>query len=118
MNDNDHDHDQFKTIVDRKRCVFLCDVGLVGYTNALCIDRRGDEKAWLIDEAVPGVPRTPHGDADQPHEQLGPLPAHWRHRLALAPFRCGRPRADGRRCQLVGEPGRACGRHSERTDAT
>jgi hypothetical protein len=107
------------TFVDVERSACLCDVGLIGYTAALCVTADGEDKAWLVNDAVLNVANAPHGSADHAHEQLGPLPAHWRHMVALAPYRCGRPRADGRPCrQAVRGPGRTCGWHSERTRAT
>jgi hypothetical protein len=106
------------TFVDYQRSACLCDVGLADYTVALCVTANGENQAWLVSEAELGIANTPHGDADQPHEQLGPLPAHWRSMVMLAPYRCGRPRADGRPCrQAVKGPGR-CAWHSERASAT
>ena len=106
------------SFVDFMRSACLADVDLPGYAIAWCVNSAGEDQAWLISEAELNIPGTTHGDGDQPHEQLGPLPDRWRYRVALAPYRCGRPRADGRPCrQFVGEAGRTCAWHSERASA-
>lgn len=107
------------TLVDRSRSACLCDVGLPGFSVAWGVAPNGDDVAWLVDEAefLKGADAQ-QGNANQVHEQVGPLPAIWRHRIALAPHRCGRARTDGRPCrQLVGAPGRTCAWHSEPASA-
>lgn len=106
------------TLVDHGRNVYLGDVGLPDYFAATCVTSSGGEELWLVNAAVLGVENADHGCGDQPHEQLGPLPDRWRTRTLLAPYRCGRPRADGRPCrQYVGAAGSACGWHAERAEA-
>jgi hypothetical protein len=106
-------------LVDWERCACLCDVGLAGYVVAWSVTADGEDMAWLVDEdALLNGKRAEHGNGDQAHEHHGPLPERWRHRIALAPYRCGRPRADGRPCrQSVKAPGRPCSWHSERASA-
>ena len=106
------------TLIDSEHTACLCDAGLPGYRAAMCVTADGEVEAWLVNDTVLGTPNAPHGNADQQHEQVGPLPAQWRHRVALAPWRCGQPRADGRPCrQYVSEAGRACGWHTQRASA-
>ena len=107
------------TLIDWERSACLCDVGSPGFVAAWSVAPDGEDVAWLVDEAelLKGADAQ-HGSANQVHEQLGPLPGHWRARVYLSPIRCGRARADGRPCrQLVGAPGRPCAWHSERTNA-
>ncbi|RDH75506.1 hypothetical protein DVS77_26260 [Mycolicibacterium moriokaense] len=105
-------------IVDWDRSACLCDVGLAGYVLALCVTTDGENMAWLVDKAeLANGENATCGDAYQPHEQLGPLPAAIRERISPAP-RCGRPRTDGRPCrQAVKVAGRPCAWHAERTTA-
>jgi hypothetical protein len=106
-------------LVDWDRSACLGDVGSTGYVVAWSVIADGEDMAWLVNEAelLKGG-NAQHGSANQVHEQLGPLPELWRHRVALAPYRCGRPRADGRACrQSVKAPGRPCVWHSERASA-
>lgn len=71
--------------VDHERTACLCGDGLPGFWAAVCVTATGDDVLWLVsvDELDAEHPR--HGDANQPHEQLGPLPAVWRRRLRIAP---------------------------------
>lgn len=60
-------------------------------------------------------------DTDEPghrvipaHEQLGPLPALYRHRISQ--HRCGRPRRDGKPCRTpVAHQGLTCANHTHVT---
>jgi hypothetical protein len=109
------------TLVDWERGVHLDDVGLPGYGVTWCVDTDGQNTVWLVDRdaLADGGDSVEHGNANQPHEQLGPLPSIWLHRVALAQYRCGQPRVDGRPCrQAVRGPGRTCGWHSERASAS
>lgn len=106
-------------LVDWERSVGLADAGLAGYVVAWCVTADGEDVAWLVNEAdLLDGGDAQHGNANQPHEQVGPLPFRWRAAVQCAPYRCGRPRADGRPCrQAVRTPGRSCAWHSERASA-
>lgn len=101
-------------LVDPDRIARLRDVGQPDYIAAATIQADGTEHlvlaklaalndhAELYDAACTAVS----------HEQLGPMPAAWRHRVAQAPLRCGRPTKTGRPCRsYVTKPGGACARH-------
>ncbi|WP_207544947.1 hypothetical protein [Mycobacterium lehmannii] len=97
--------------VDHERTACLCGDGLPGFWAAVCITATGDDALWLVslDELDAEHPR--RGDANQPHEQLGPLPAVWRRRLCGDP-RCGAPTAAGRPCRMkVASHGEVCDVH-------
>lgn len=101
-----------RAIVDDNRSVCLCDAGQPGYVAAVCVTDDGQEALWLVNSAELEAERQRCGSADQPHEQLGALPAIWRHRVALAPLRCGRATKVGRPCRTpVAIPGASCARH-------
>jgi hypothetical protein len=106
-------------LVDWERSACLCDVGLAGFVVAWSVTADGEDVAWLVNEAeLLNGEKAQHGNANRPHEQLGPLPPRWRAAVQCAPYRCGRPRADGRPCrQSVKAPGRSCAWHSERASA-
>jgi hypothetical protein len=105
-----NDFDGF-TLVDWERSVCLCDVGPVGYVLAVAVANDGADTLWIVDEAELYAERPRHGNADQPHEQIGPLPAVWRRRLHGDP-RCGAPTAAGRPCRMkVANHGEVCEVH-------
>lgn len=101
--------------IDDARSACLCDVGMPGYVLAVAVDPDGGCDLVLLDWSVLDCevhnvynPSTPQA----PHEQLGPLPRHWRSR-ALS-LRCGRPTKTGRPCRaLVPRAGDARGWHNE-----
>jgi hypothetical protein len=106
-------------LIDWERSACLCDVGAPGNSVAVAVTADGRDVFWLVDEAELHAEHPRHGNADQPHEWTGPLPDRWRHRIAAAPFRCGRPRADGRPCrQAVKAAGRPCCWHAQRASAS
>lgn len=103
-------------LVDRERSACLCDVGAPGYTAAIAVTDDGRDSLWIVDEAELHAKHPRHGNGNQRHEQLGPLPAAVRERISPAP-RCGRPtKATGEPCrQRVSAPGEPCGWHSDRS---
>jgi hypothetical protein len=102
-------------LVDWERTVHLCDVGMPGHVIAVAVTDDGRDTLWIVDEEELHAEDPRHGNGDQPHEWTGALPERWRHRVALAPYRCGRrTKTTGRPCRIeVSAPGRACGLHSE-----
>jgi len=111
-------------LIDWDRSVCLCDAGAPGYVVAVCVTRSGDDVLWIVnaDELDADNPRT--GNADQPHEQTGPLPLDYVRRLTIATrqghqrgHRCGRRTRSGTVCRSrVTDPGTACQWHTtERT---
>lgn len=109
MNDNTNH------LLDEERSACLCDVGQADYIAATAVDANGSEHLVFVERSAMGdlAVRYDSTCRDVAHEQLGPLPAIWRHRAALAPLRCGRPTKAGRPCRaLVADPG-PCSRHRE-----
>jgi hypothetical protein len=77
-----------------------------GWHAGVGVGPGGDCWPWLIhpDDDTPAQHVVP------PHEQLGPLPALYRHRLDQ--HRCGRPRRDGKPCRTpVARSGLTCANH-------
>lgn len=108
------------SLIDWARSARLGDVGAAGYAAAVCVTTSGEDVLWLVSKVDWFSDHPRHGDASQPHEQLGPLPRRWRERVAwAAPFRCGRPTKSGRPCRLpVDQAGGACSFHrAARPDA-
>jgi hypothetical protein len=104
-----------RAIIDQARAADLADGGPPGHRLAIAIRDDGEELYWIVCDAELDAARPRFGNADQPHEQLGPLPAMWRHRVALAPLRCRRTTTrTGRPCRiLVSRPGDACSWHRD-----
>ena len=85
-----------------------------GYLLAWCVGPDGSRQPWVI---------SPAGDAAEhgcscseccPHEQFGPMPTSILRRAHSYPFRCGRPRSDGKPCRMiVRRAGDACDWHGE-----
>ncbi len=88
---------------------------------ALCVDDLGLTSIWIVRPLCETCDAAAiHGDASRasaPHEQHGPLPAVWRHRVSHVQPRCGRPtRTTGAPCRTpVAVPGIACGNHRTAT---
>lgn len=100
-------------LLDEDRSACLRDVGQGDYLAATAIEFNGDEHLVLVERSAIGDDAVRYDATcrDVAHEQIGPLPAIWRHRVALAPHRCGALTKTGRPCRvLVAEPGR-CPRH-------
>ncbi|WP_460359035.1 hypothetical protein [Mycobacterium sp. ZZG] len=107
-------------LVDRERSACLCDVGSAGYVLAVAVTDDGYDTFWIVDESELHAEQPTHGNANQPHEQVGALPERWRERVAWsAPFRCGRPTKKKRPCRMpVAQAGDACEFHrAARADA-
>jgi hypothetical protein len=88
-------------LVDPDRGTWLQDVGQPDYIATTTLAADGTEHLVLAKLAALND-HTELYDAsctDVSHEQLGPMPAAWRHRVALAPLRCGRPTKTGRPCR-------------------
>lgn len=103
--------DHSAVIIDARRLACLCDVGAPNYSAAVCVTATGDEVLWLVSRSELDSEHPAHGDANQPHEKLGRLPAGIRERVSPAP-RCGRPTAAGRPCRMkVANHGEACDVH-------
>jgi len=107
-------------LVDLDHAACLCDVGLPGYVAAVAVDSDGEAHLLLAewgsvgDEAKRYDPLT----AQAPHEQTGPLPIEYVHRITISRrqrgHRCGRLTKAGRPCRIaVRRPGDACGLHRE-----
>lgn len=100
--------------VDHERTACLCGDGLPGFWAAVCVTATGDDVLWLVSVDELDTERPRHGDANQPHEKLGRLPAGIRDRILPAP-RCGRPTHAGTPCRhRVKATGDACGLHAAR----
>lgn len=98
-------------LLDRERSASLWDVGAPGYLAAIGVDPDGQDVLMLVLEQNLNVDHAPQGCPDQPHEELGRLPAVWRRRINGDP-RCGQPTANGRPCRVkVGGQGDVCGVH-------
>jgi hypothetical protein len=100
--------------IDHRRSACLCDLGS-DYTAAVVIDASGTEYLLLVhrDEVGRGVVYDA-GCSTVGHEQLGPLPIEFVHRITVSrrTHRCGRPTKSGAPCQTqVTRPGDACGWH-------
>ncbi|MEX3650378.1 hypothetical protein [Mycolicibacterium porcinum] len=98
-------------LVDWERSACLCDVGMPGYSLAVCVTATGDGVLWMVslDELDARHPR--QGNGNQAHEQVGRLPAVWRRRILGDP-RCGAPTTAGRPCRTrVANQGEVCGVH-------
>lgn len=103
-------------LVDRDRSACLFDVGLPGYTAAVCVTRAGEDVLWLVSEEHLNVENSPHGNPDQRHERVGPLPRDLWHRLAQ---RCAGLTRRGARCGvlLIGPVGAVCVAHAAEAEA-
>ena len=110
------DIDALTALVDRGQAAYLYDAGLPDYFAAVCVTPDGETELWLVREDVLNEPDAAHGNADQTHEKLGPLPHEVRERIWGDSLRCGRPRCDGQPCrQRVKEPGQSCAVHCDGT---
>lgn len=99
-------------LVDRARSACLCDVGAPRHSAAVAVTSDGHDTLWIVDEVELHAEHPRHGDANQPHEQLGRLPAVWRRSIVGDP-RCGAPTAAGRPCRMkVANQGDTCAIHS------
>lgn len=99
-------------LIDPDRSAHLCDAGSPGFTAAVCVRPDGRDALWLVDRAELSAEHPRHGNGDQPHEQLGPLPDRYRLGVRCTPIRCGRPTATGRPCRTpVHRPGDGCHWH-------
>lgn len=99
------------SLVDRSRSSRLWDVGGGDLLAAVTVSGDGTERLWIVSESQLGVDGTDCGDADQPHERLGPIPAVLRDRI-WPPILCGRKTSAGRPCRSrVQTPGEACMHH-------
>jgi hypothetical protein len=101
-------------LIDPDRIAWLHDVGRPDYVAAVAVAADGTEHLVLaeLDAIGDHAARYDPDCPDVRHEQLGTMPAIWRHRVALAPLRCGRPTKIGRPCRsLVTDSGHACPRH-------
>ncbi|OSC32051.1 hypothetical protein B8W69_02845 [Mycobacterium vulneris] len=106
-------------LIDHKRTACLWSAGRPDYWAAVCVNASGDDVLWLIsvDELDAEHPR--HGNGDQPHEQLGPLPIEFVRRLTISrrTNRCGRRTQAGRPCRIrVPAEGQACEWHRTKVD--
>jgi hypothetical protein len=100
--------------LDAHRTARLDDVGAAGYLAATVVTEDGQQMFALANASAVNDPAALIDFAcrEVAHEQLGPLPIRWMHRVALAPARCGRATKAGRPCRtLVSEPGGPCPRH-------
>jgi len=103
--------------IDPARSACLCDVGMPGYALVVAIDRDGGTDLVLADRSILGCsvhnrydPTTPAGSP----RAARPVAARWRDRVALSPWRCGRPTKTGRPCRaFVVRAGDACGWHRD-----
>lgn len=106
-------------MIDWERSTCLCDAGEPDYVAAVCVTDSGDDVLLLVHVPSLDSEHSQHGNPNQQHERLGPLPRRVYDRIWSAHYdddgaRCGRPRADGQPCrQRVSEPGAACCFHSD-----
>jgi hypothetical protein len=123
-----HAFDGF-ALVDWARSACLCDVGASGQSVAVAVTDDGSDALWIVDDAELHAEHPRHGNGDQAHEQLGPLPAWFRARIAqigapgaaywrevdgrwLPVYLCGRPTKKKRPCRIpVDQAGGACEWH-------
>jgi hypothetical protein len=100
-------------LIDNARSVCLCDVGQPDYIATVVVGPDGGDRLILAHRDAIGDERVRYDAScpDAAHEQIGPLPAGWRHRIRLAPIRCGLTLA-GRPCRTqLGRAGAACKWH-------
>lgn len=98
-------------LIDPDRSAYLCSEGGHGYMAVTAM--AGDGSEHLVLAEIDGIgdltARYDPACTGVTHEQSGPLPTTWLHRVAL---RCGRLTKTGRPCRaLVGHTGSACARH-------
>lgn len=120
MNERARDLDNAAWL-DHERSASLHDVGAPELAAVVGVHLDGSVLLLIAETARIGDPTAifDAGCADAPHEQLGPLPARWRDRVALAPFYCGRQTLRGTRCRIpVTQPGGTCGWHRPQTKTT
>ena len=100
--------------IDAERTACLCDVGGAEYVAATVVAPTGESNLILVRYDALGTDATYRSDCPSaPHEQCGPLPAHWQARITRALVRCGRPTKAGAPCRTpVTRAGAACGWHS------
>ena len=100
------------SLVDYERTACLCDVGQPDYWAAVCVTASGGDVLWLVCKDELGAEHPRCGTADQPHDQIGPLPDRYRLGLQAVPIRCGRPTKSGAPCRTpVHQSGVACAWH-------
>lgn len=101
------------SVIDYDRAACLCGAGAPDYFAAVSVNADGTEALWLVSKDHLGADNPDSGDANQPHEQLGPLPQAVRERIrAAGRARCGRPTASGRPCRTqVAQAGDGCRHH-------
>jgi hypothetical protein len=101
-----------RDLVDGRRTVCLCDVGLPDYVAVTAVGIDGAAEFWLARMDLMNHPDATFGNANQPHEQLGRLPREVRDAIWGDRLRCGRPTAAGKPCRVrVAQPGDTCGQH-------
>ena len=85
--------DEFEgfALVDLSRSAWVCDVGAHADSVAAAVTNEGRDIFWFAEDAGLSAEQPWHGNGDQSHEWMGPLPDCWRQRIAAALFRCGRP---------------------------
>ncbi|HEY9316111.1 hypothetical protein [Williamsia sp.] len=105
-------------LIDPTTEVWLAEHGLPGFTVAETIDAGGNRQFWIVDRDQLGGRDVDHGNESPAHEQTGFLSERWHDRIAAAPFRCCRPRRDGRPCRiLVRSADSACAYHRRQQKA-
>lgn len=101
-------------VVDGSQSACLCDQGGGPYSAAVLIGIDGHSDYVLVHFDLLGDGHSTYNPAvpDAPHEDAGPLDGRWRDRITLAPIRCSRTTASGRRCRtIVHAPSQSCWRH-------
>jgi hypothetical protein len=109
-------------LVDWERSACLCDVGASGHSVAVAVDDDGRDVLWIVDEAELHAEHPRHGNSNQPHEQLGPLPKSVADRIRRrgpdVAHMCAGYNKQGQPCRLrVARPGDRCLFHRDKASA-
>jgi hypothetical protein len=110
----DHESDTYGQRIDTEspRRLYISDLVQLDHELAvgMCVGADGQTSYWILRTPIRGGDSRHHGRPDAVHEQLGPLPANIRQRLAV-PTRCAAPRHDGLQCRNRVRRGEHCRHH-------
>ena len=90
-----------RAIIDHARSAGLSAVGLPNMELAVCVTEDGRADLVLINTTLVDDDRSTYNPTtpDAPHEQQGPLPAEYAHRITARQPHCGRRAKSGALCR-------------------